>query len=451
MDIQESSLYRIIDEVQSAPSPAHYTLTAKIHIKEKEYIPIRVLNLDINRDPTQCYADVMMLTVLIGAGTYAKQIHPNMDILEITITKQQVEETTGDPNLYQPAQVERYAAQLNNVGNPIVEGNAKNVASEETLNLTSPVEIHFQLIDKTVMAFRLATFGVRIRNEKLDNVLKSLMHRETLAATKDKKTAPEGVKMVPASNKEVRENINIPDGTRLVDLPALVHYEIAGIYSAGLGYYFYNKYWYIWPALDVTRYNKSQDKLFIINVPNGRLDSSQRTFQKKSGIVTILATGDVKILDHSDANQLNVGNAVMYADAGKVMDGFVKVGNNKAIAKRKTNTSEFKSVERRDKRVANRMTEERLTSNPFVESSRMASRNGSVLHFEWQNSDHTKLLPDMPVRLMYLSDDKVKELYGILMASHTFVTIRDVGATATRLVSTTQVTVFIERLIDKGA
>jgi hypothetical protein len=81
----------------------------------------------------------------------------------------------------------------------------------------------------------------------------------------------------------------------------------------------------------------------------------------------------------------------------------------------------------------------------MVQYSKLAARDGSVIMMEWENSEPDLLIPGMPVKILYLEEDNLRETYGTLVKAHTFVGLKGKGFTANRYSTNTVLAVFVSR------
>ena len=160
----------------------------------------------------------------------------------------------------------------------------------------------------------------------------------------------------------------------------------------------------------------------------------------------MLATGEVKLKDDSEEQQLNLGNGVRFADANNFMTGFVDTVDNKAVASRGSNNSEFISVPRLNGNNNVQMSSNPITANPFMEYSKLARRQGNMITLAWENSQPSLIYPGMPVKIMYMDDDDIVTVYGILLKAHSFVQTKGQGMTDNRHLIQTSMSIFIKRI-----
>lgn len=446
MEIENSALYREVEAIITSPAkPVHYAWTAQIHTSKETLDVFRVLSIDIVRDYEGNYADQTILTAVIPAGTYAKRVYPARSNLDITVKRVQLHEVSTDVNTETAAQTERYAATLLDKGDPVLEGNGRNTPTEESLNLSALVEIQFQLVDKAVEQLRMVSIGGIYRKTTTEEVVKAVLTKESQAIRVDGAQLPRGVQMVPAGNQQARDHVIIPHGVKLVDLPQYVHTKCGGLYSAGLGYYLQDGYWYVYPCYDTQRIADTRSTLTLINVPSNKFPGAERTYRVDGSNVIAMATGEVKFSDDSDYRQLNSGNGVRFADANVFMSGLTNTSGNKTTISRAANNSEFVAVKRDNGKNNVQLSERSITANPFVEYSKLAARNGGYLSLVWENSLPAVIYPGLMVKLLYLDAGEVKTIIGVVLKAHHYVHTRGQSLMEGRHYTNTMLSLFVQR------
>ncbi len=447
MDIADSSLWREIQAiVNSGAKDVHHTWDITIYAGTEVIKPFKLMSIDYNRDYLNNYTDYILLNVKMPLGTFARRLYPNLDNLEIEIKRVTIGETSDATNLDDPTQAERYTAVIIDTGNPIVENAIGSTTNEEDLNRIDVPTVEFQLFNKALEQIRVLPAGGIYRNMTGEAVVKAVLTKYSQMAVVDGQRQVNGVQMVEAANQTKRSVIDLPQNLKMVDVPHHVHYYCGGLYAAGLGYYLQDDYWYVFPAYDNTRFNDGDPTLTIINIPEHRLPGIERTYRKDGDNLVILATGQSKFRDIRNTAQLNQGNGARFADAEKIMDSFVTVKDNKAIAARAQNNTEIISDKRPNN--INLVTDgrNRITANPFVEYSALAARQGSGINVVWENADHTLLYPGMPTKYTYLDGDDIQELYGVLLGAHQYISLREPGMTSQRYVNIMTLSVFVKPL-----
>lgn len=425
MNFEDSSLYLEVKNIaRNGANPVFNLYSAQIHLKDRDLDVIKIISIDIKRDYEMNYTDEMILSVMLPFGKYAKRLYPERNNLEITIRCKPMLEMGGNEDTNKAPVLERYVAILMNQGNPLIEGDDSNIPSEDALDLSRLETVDFQLIPKSVDQMRMKSVGGVYRGTTTEDMVKTVVTRESQLLDLPKELLPEGVEMVPANNKSKRDHIVIPHGTKLVNLPPYVQEKCGGIYSSGLGFYYQDKHWYLFPLYNTERFEDSLAKVTIINVPGNKLGGIERTYRRDGDNVIILATGEAQFKDISDQQQLSQGNGVRFADASKFMDGFVQTKDNKTIAARGENVNEVMTVERASGHQNVHVSSSRISSNAFKEYSALAMRDGSLMNLLWENADPDLIFPGLPIKILYMEDDQIRELTGVVLKAHVYTHVK---------------------------
>ena len=443
MEFNTTSLMRELKIITTNPStPVHFTWVAKILIGKLSYSPIKVISIDFSQDFETKYADEIILTLAISGGMYAVDIYPFKDQIEILLIKNPINEISNNLNTEAGVQTEKYVATLIDIGNPVIEGNAKFTPTKDALNLTTILEVQFQLVNKALQQIRLINVGGIYRKVLAADVVKTILTNEIKKLKIDGNRTPIGVDMVPNFNTKVRDHVIIPQGTRLVDVPEYVHVKCGGIYSSGFGYYLQNDYWYIYPCYDITRVSKATNVLTIINVPPHMYPSIERTYRVNGKSIVILATGDIKYRDDSEAQQLNAGNGVRFSSADNFTTKFETTSNNKTTISRGLNNTEIIATTRVDKINNAPISSNKINANFYLEYSKLARRNGANISLVWENSLPSIITPGAMVRIMYINNNSVNIINGVILKAHHYVSMKEKGVVSTRYVTRTALFIF---------
>lgn len=448
MEFEQSSLYREVETVISATSTYPcYTWAAEIHLPDGSTYPfVKVITIDSIEDYENDYTSRLMLEGVILGGTFAKRVYPNQNNLEITLYRIPISADAAALDSTVPLIAERFTAMLDpSKGNPIIEGASRNTPGEDVLNLTELTTVTFQLMDKAVEQMRCIKVGGIHRNTTGEAVIKTILTSASQTISVEDTQKPVGVTMVPATNQSVREHVAIPDTVDLVGLPNYVQIKCGGIYGAGLGYFYKNKQWYIYPCYDPTRTPANEKVLTIINVPRNKLQFTERTYRNDNGHAVILAAGDVKVKDFSVAYQLNQGNGIRFSNANNFIDGFSSISDNRVYASRASNNTEAVSEKRPNNRNVVRTNQNPITANPFTAYSQLAKGMGSLLSVEWQNSNPDLVFPGMLVTFMYLDNNDINTLQGVVLKAHHFTKLRGQGIIQKQYQTLSSLYIFIVR------
>lgn len=400
--------------IASGQTQTNFGWRAIIHYGEqKTYAPLMVIAVAIRRDYVGAFTDEMTCTLLIPLGKYARQIYPNRGALQVSLFKLPITEAIANVNEDGGVESERYSATLIDQGPAVTQAQGTETNDEDALDMTDLLEVNFQLFNKSLEQLRMVTVGGIFRRTTVSSLLLAMLTKESQSIDVDDVRVIEGVDLVPASNDEVKEQLVVTHGTKLVDVADYLQKRI-GIYSSGLGSYIQNKHWFIFPLYDTTQFEDRQNTLTIIVLPTRKFNAIERTYRQVGNSLTVLMTGETGFKDDSGTQYLNEGNGARFADASRLLENGATTAGNKTVMARGKNNSEFIADTRTDGLNNVPVPEQRITANPFAIYSKLNARNGGTFKGVWQNSEFSLIVPGMVTRVLYSDEGEVVELFGVV-------------------------------------
>lgn len=449
MALENTPLINEINQIaQAGPTGVFYHWRAEIKANGKTIPALKLVTRDRIRDFAGAYSDETIVELVFGLGTYEHDIFPYRENLLVTLYREPV----GEVSLSGPDGAKVDSQQLRAVlidsSSAVVEGNSPFVHDKDAADLLDFKQVSFQLLDLAVEQWRMRSTGAIIRKTTSAEAIRYMLTTESAKLKVDDQHRIKGVDLYPPNSSVVQDHIVIPDGTPVTDMTDMIVNRAGAIYSSGFGYYLHQNVWYVYPLYDVKRYENALRTLTLINVPKNRLPSTERTFRITANQVIALVTGEVRHYDSTENQQLNQGNGVRFADANKIMDDFVTVQGNKAQILRSKNNNEFVS-EQRDTGLNNvRLSTNKITSNSFLEASKLARRAVSMLMCRWENSDPDLIFPGMPVKYIYIVEDQIVEAFGTVQFAQDFTAMDRPGFTTQRHLTNTLLTCALNRQVD---
>jgi hypothetical protein len=444
LEFEETPLGAEVQKIlKNGATSTNYTWEVTVHTPEKNLKPLNAMSINFIRDYSGGFGDEITISTLFGRGTFAHQILPFREKLEVTLKRIPTNEAVDTENAEGDIQAERFTALL--VGDFVSPslGQGREAKDEFSLNAAGIEDIHFQLQDKACEQLRVLMAGGIGRKTNVQNYLTTIIARDTANLKVNGERALKGVDMIDADNKDVKEQIVVTQGTRLVDLADFIQKRV-GVYNSGLGSYIQNGYWYIFPLYDTTEFNRRVKTLTMLVVPENKMSNVERTFRTEAGSTTILVTGKTAFRDDAGSNYQNYGNGVRFAHAGKLMDANSATADNKTKVTRGQNNGEFVTDESTLKYAP--VASNRITANPFPSLSLQASKRGGMFRAIWQNSDHSLVYPGMVVKIVYSEDDAMKDVYGIVHGL-IHVSHKPGGLTSPRYTNQSVIDVFVNNQI----
>lgn len=422
-----------------------YAYSALIHIVEKDlaYQPIKVLGIDIERDYEHNLADVINCELAVSPGTWSDYIMPFVENLEISIIAEPV-------NFRALVSVTRYKAYCKTLVNfRKTDARLQNV-NTETIDRMDIVKVEFQLVPLLMEKLLPLQIGTNVVNSNVTDALTSLLMGE---ATKlqglDNADMLKGVDMVKADNETVYDNIPIPHGIKLLDLPLFLQKKLYGVYKQGMGHYIQTGMWYIYPK---SRTKRNDDKTRFINIfisPKDFLKYTENTWTKEGNDLYIIAAleGDSKDISTS-ANTLNKGNGIRVLNPDlQTTDESVKVAGNKAIISRANNVSEVILNESKNGVVNAPFIVNQKDTNIYEQVSQVEARDGKLIGLVWHNSQADLVKPGSVVRVHY-TDSHVNQqvmLEGIVIKAHHYIHATSASVVSTQYSSVSALFVFVRK------
>jgi len=376
-----------------------------LHTVDIDYTVSMVESIEILRDYNSNIADYVVMTCMMQAGDYIKDIHPYKDNLEVTLTRK-----INDAHLKQ-----RYKLVImNNKGD--IEGTRYDNSSREELNSLEMIRIEGQCVDRVSEALRLVYVDGVYRLTDIDRLLKVKFN------TGVEPLGFEGnliIDLVKPDNTREYDHIEVPTGLDLFNLPTYLQNTHYGVYNGNIGTYlqFYNNKTtiFIYPLYDTKRFDKAEKKLMVYGVSSAKFDFVEHTYFVDGDLVKILAgKSTVGVNDGEDA-LLDSGVGFTHTDANKIIernsmvtDGEVNVDtehmNTGQIYKNKADQS-------------NKSVHLGPVDNMFKHRSEIMKKTMAVYQIQWNHCDPDLIYPGMPVMYIYLKDeDNVVKLKGIVQS-----------------------------------
>jgi hypothetical protein len=454
MEIENSPLWSEVQSVIANPNTgSHFVYTATLHANGNDYPVFKVLEINNRRDYEGQHSDETIIKIMMPKGIYYAYIYPFMDALEMTVYKTPLTEVS-DATTGGTVETERYVATIakkDSGGNPLMQQNNANVATIKTLNLTDITPIEFQLVNKAIAQMRMTQAGQIFRGCTTDTAVRAILTGTSQNAVTNSPRTITGVSMVKGHNQTVRDHIVIPQGIDALDIPQYIHERCGGVYTSGFGYYLQGQTWYVYPSYDPTRTNAGGPTLTILNIPELKLPSIERSYRQSGNNIVILGNGQTKFSDQTNHDQLNQGNGVRFTDAGNFIDKITTATGNKALMMRNTLNTEVMNTKRVNGYQNAKRSATPISANPYQEYSQLAKRSGSVVGVVWQNSNPTLITPGMPCTILYMNGDNVCTLNGVVLKCEHHTRSTSQGLDNSRHITDTGLAVFAARPVGNGA
>ena len=444
MEITETPIYTEYQKIQmEGKTSSNFFWTLRIIANKKTIDAVKVVSVDVDRDYNTHYADQVVVRAVFMSGNVHFDIVPFRNDLKAVLTRTTIGEISSgrDESVDVTTQVMR--AVLSSGSSAVMEANRGYTAYREDMNRSELEELDIGVTDLVLEQLRTVTVGGIYRGVKMGDLTRHLLTNGSAQLEADDETKIQGVDMYESPNQDPVNTAIIPTGTRLYEVPDYIHYNIGGVYNAGMGFYLQDQHWYVYPLFDTKRYENSEKGLTIFRMPPDRFHGSERTFRKTDNQLIVVVGDEVQTADTTEHMQVNQGNGVRFSSPSELFNNFGTTEGNKTTVKRKDNNTEYVANERPDNINNAPFAQNNITSNAFVEASRLAQRLGMYLVCTWQNSDPSLIWPGMPVRYVFMVNDEVYECFGIVQSAKHAYTLHHPGVTSSKHICTSVLMLFL--------
>lgn len=407
MAVVSNDAYKdILEDLSVNFRPSSLNVECIIHLPELKLKPHKVVGIDLEMDFYKAAGDDGVLELSMTAGDYQRYVLPNLDNLIVEIVYSYVGNTPGSTIDGIPPYITKYRAYARQTSDMDLQGTA-GTDLDQTLG-----KYTFDITSRTVEYVRMTSVGGIYRDARPIDILRVLYHEISKDAGLPQDEATQGTDYVPPAVEGLQDFIIIPDGTPLIDLPTYLNEHCGGIYNQGIGCYYHANIWFIYPALNTSRYQESKHTLDIYVAPPNHMPGYDRTYMKRHNKLIVLSTGDYKQMDKRDEDLLNQGSGVRFSKSTPTFENWAKTKKNVAVAQPNETMAQFVVKERGSNMSQIRNAPSKFTDNVAHQLSLLQPRVGYYILFTWENARPDLLVPGMGVTFNYMSEDKVTTLYA---------------------------------------
>lgn len=430
------------------PGATCWNYSADLMINDKLYSLPTVNYVNIRRQYNNDKCDIIMMGAKLPLRMYEQLLIPNARNFEIMLTRTLVG-TDGTERENDEKYFRVYRGFLDVVPDTKMTKDTRGgtVSTDDTLGQL--VDINVQLIEDVVYEMDLTATGGVIRDTSFKDILSYFLSHK-LKEVEIKKTLLDlrynrvrGVDVVPPHNTKKPEFVLIPSNTLITDIPHLLQ-KNHGIYSSGMGYYFQDGWWHVYPLFDTTRFEKVKKSLTLLCVPKEELPTSEKTYLYRDEQLYVFSTGQRMVVDLSDEMGQQLGTVTRWWTSSDLLDSMYKIKDNKATPALDETMRTMTMRRRTDKRNRVVQPDGNFTDNPYLLTSKNMLARGRYLTTSWDSCDQTLLYPGMPSKILYVENDELVEVKGTLLKADIDIKPATEGYTDNTFKSSALLTFFIE-------
>ena len=412
--------------IGSGKKSIKYEYRAQLHNEKEDINILKVKAIDIVRDYATKINEIIQIEFDMLLGDYIRRLYPFRDNIELTIKRIELQEVASRKENDTIIQTERFKAIFLPNENPVANMSELESIDTETINKGSIVSVKLQLLNRSIEPIRIKTTSKTYRAITQKQFLHSVMAGELTKIMVDGKPAIDGFDIVEPNNTELRKHVIIPDGTLVSSLPTFLQEKSGGVYNAAIGT-FLQRYkgkniWFVYPLFNYKRFDTDVVKAIFFSIPENRLPAIDRTFNVDGKLINILVTSKRKYQDSAGTNFMNKGVGFRMANAKSYMKKPILVTENGPVSDRSRLNYETSLIENKD--GLNYAPKVAASSNPFLEYSKVMLSSMSQIDLVWENSDNSLLYPGMPCKFVFMDRNKLIELKGVIVFTHTLITLQ---------------------------
>lgn len=446
--IQKTPLWAVIEDIQKAGQPvSRFEFTAVLHTKDKDLPLLKLISYDVERNYVRAYCDYNRVNVLIPLGVYVHDVYPYRTNLELTIYRRELEPVGGASRRGSGKVSQRFKC-LFDQNNPAFTGKDLQRMDRERLNLQDVLTVSFQLLDRAIEPMRAVRISHGFAKVRYQDLLVGVFGKLSNDVKVDGRKAVDHIDIVPVQNKDLHSFVSVPaEGVALIDLPAYLNNSGKGLYNGGTGTYFqrYNdlKYWFVYPLFDPTRFQTARRKLVVYSVPQSAVSGTEKTYKEDGSVVYILATGGKRFSDSAENEYVSEGSGFRLTDAKAMITKPVEMTEAGPVANRQRLNYEVLVKRREDGFDLAPQSGKVISSNPYREYAKVMQREFSRFDIVWHAANPALIYPAMPVKFMYLEEDRLKEAVGVVLFAHVLIQAETQGLLSSAHTTTCMLTLFV--------
>jgi hypothetical protein len=452
LEIKKTSLWKDVNSIiNNNDTITFFRWTGQVHNSKYNLNIVKITNFDIIRDYEGNVGDHIHIEFLLALGDFIKYFFPYKENCYITIT--QTPRTFNDlpmPNSSGPIKATYKVVYLEKDNAPLNKIEATERFDTNALNLKDTVLIKCQLLDLSLQALRILYTGGSFTNMTYKDILYHTVGSDSLKVKVNGKPSIDAIDITEPDNNEIQTSTVIPDGTPIIKVPTYLQESRKGIYSTGLGMYLQkynnNKTWFVYPLYNTALYATKSQKAILYVVPPEAYTWVEKTFAVVNKVVKIVCIGDKHYISDGHSKIMDKGNGFRMSSAQAFMKKPVVMKASGPEASRSRLNYEVANANVANGLNYGAVPKAEISDNPFHQYSTISKTYTDKINVVWHNSNPDLIYPGMPVKFMYLSNNQLVSITGIIIFTHTSVVMANKGLMNGIYYSNTAITL----LVDKG-
>jgi hypothetical protein len=418
--IETSPIWKDVKSIIFSDTPnTKYSYRGMLHTSDYDVKIFKIKLIQKSRHYMTRVADHTVVVFTMTLADYIFKLTPFKDNLEFSLKRIKINSDSLQQNTGGVILTERFKAVYMPKHNKNYAGTDTSFLSYDVLS-NELVDVYLELHNRSFELLRTKTVpGIVLQNKSQQDIIESILQGESDKVRIDGKSSIDAVDIVEPDNPDLRQHTVLPNFTRLTDLPTYLQEKSGGVYGSGIGTYFQvyegKRTWFVYPLYDSRRFKKSKKKAIFYIVPSQKLTGASKLHKKDGDTLYVVCSAEKEYKDNADVPFMNEGVGFRMTDARAFMKKPVDISTGEPISKRTQLHHEVSIKDRKDGNNVTYIAKNEISDNPFVEFSKLAARNMSVVQIKWENADYDLIYPGMPCKYVAVVDNKLVELFGTIL------------------------------------
>jgi len=416
MVIQEQAIIQETVSISGAAPDllreAQYEMT--LHSGSKDFFVKQLVTVIIVRDYNNTYCDYIDIDFNMPLGDFVKEVYPNRDELEVTLTNYTIGAKT----------IERLELVIMDLDKEITKGSYGHTPQDDlNRNYTT---IRAQCVNKTISKAReKITHGI-YKDVTVTDVISSVLGEGLNVFSSMYNIGSSSLKMVPADNTRKYKHILVGKGTKLLEVPKTIQNGQYGIYNGDISLYLQTygdaETVYISPKYRQNLLGHFSTKLYIVGVTQSTIGGIDSTYALSGDMVKILVQRNNALFD-DDTKIRDKGTAIVSLESDAMMSRPIEIEATKMTVKEDSVTNRQAS-----KKMASGIGPVEYageTNNQYKLRTDGLIRDGVVIQLDWKSSNARLLVPMMPIIYIVEHEGKIVRFEGVLQRVDVITVIKE--------------------------
>lgn len=222
------------------------------------------------------------------------------------------------------------------------------------------------------------------------------------------------VNMIVPDNETEYKHVFFPPFVTIEAIDKLQ--ETRGIYTKGIGYYYFNQALYVYPEFDTNpkQYPQINKELHLYRLPLQAYPGCPSYSYEDESSLSIILVDPSKIVSISEIGAEINGNFITSKRTDTILDTDTEAKGKDATVKANNALSVASENSQSWTNNAVRMRYDEITNNPMAMSSSMASVMCGIMATQWQMAWPWSIYPGQRVVYYYDEQDAIQQASGII-------------------------------------